>query len=81
MYKTNTYKMSSYQELYYKAYTPQELLDFVEKCSRDIERIYRRLDIDKSTPIDPDNTHDERAICIINTLKSKAIEKLINIIK
>ena len=81
MYKSHTCKMSSYQEMYCKAYTPEELLEFIKKCSRDVETIYRRLGIHKNTPIDPDNTHDERAICIINSWKSKAVEKLIDIIK
>lgn len=66
--------------MYYEAYSPQELLDYILKCKRDIERDLRRLNM-KECELDPDRTHGERGIVIIINWKNKAIEKLNELLK
>jgi sugar-specific transcriptional regulator TrmB len=72
--------MSTYSEIYYRAYTPQELLDFIMKCKRDIDYELRRTNL-KECEVDPDRTHEERKIIIIAEWKNKAVEKLNELLK
>jgi hypothetical protein len=72
--------MSSYSELYYAAYTPQELLDFIMKCRRDIDYKLRLTNL-KEHEVDPDRTPEERGITIIIEWKNKAVEKLNELLK
>jgi sugar-specific transcriptional regulator TrmB len=72
--------MPTYSELYYQAYTPNELLDFIIKCKRDIEYELRKYNL-KEQELDPDRTHVERGVLIIMNWKNKAIEKLNEVLK
>jgi sugar-specific transcriptional regulator TrmB len=72
--------MPTYYELYYQAYTPNELLDFIIKCKRDIEYELRKYNL-KEQELDPDRTHVERGVLIIMNWKNKAIEKLNEVLK